>query len=315
MALGHSECLDLLPQHAKAAIAQKFALTAEHRRGGQRDQPAPIKPGDGPFDGDARKGFPLAKHAEEFVAAIQSDAPEESFDRLAVLGRVGSNRGDEHGIRRAKAALLVEGPQEARLGDGVLSPCGAGSSRKSGADISSGCGILWSFAGAGGSSLTTPRAGADSNSHVAPPGPAMRTQRKLTPIGRRSTTRRICSRRGSPMGSVAARWRRRRADGPSARTSRASSASQSLAPNRASMDGLALTTRPGGDTIASRALALSHSFGASSRAKAAAPCARDCARRSAADDGGEWVKVGAREWTQIGAVASPTIRALSLAKA
>ena len=172
------------------------------------------------------------------------------------------------------------------------------------------------FAGADGSSLATPRAGTDSKSHVAPPGPAMRTQRKLTPIGRRSTTSRIGSRRdGSPMGSVAARWRRRRAEGPSPRISRASSASQSLAPNRASMAGLALTTKPGGTRIASRALSFSHSSGASCRSKAAAAWSRDGADGSAADDSGEWVKVGAHNWTQIGAVASPTIRALSLAKA
>jgi len=66
-------------------------------------------------DLDPAEGFALAKHAGQFVAAIQSDAPEESFDRLALLGRVGSNCGDEHGMRRAKAALLVEGPEETRV--------------------------------------------------------------------------------------------------------------------------------------------------------------------------------------------------------
>ena len=191
-----------------------------------------------------------------------------------------------------------------------------GFSPKSGAGISSGCGASRSFAGASGSSLATPRAGADTKSQLAPPGPAMRTQCKLTLTGRRSTTRRICSRRGaSSKGRVAARRRKRRADGPSPCTSRASSASRSLAPNRASMAGLALTSKPGGDRIASRALSFSHASGASSRSKAAAACSRECGVRSAADDGGEWVKIGAREWTSDRRSRVPTIRALSLAKA
>ena len=57
IAFGRRDGLDLLAQHAKAAIAQKFALTAEHRRGGQRDQPAPIKPRQRPLDCDAGKRF------------------------------------------------------------------------------------------------------------------------------------------------------------------------------------------------------------------------------------------------------------------
>ena len=40
---------------------------------------------------------------------------KKSLDRLAVLGRVGSNCGDEHGMDHAKPALLVEGPEEARV--------------------------------------------------------------------------------------------------------------------------------------------------------------------------------------------------------
>jgi len=41
VALGRS--YNLLAQHAKAAIAQKFAMAAEHRRSGQRDPPAPAQ--------------------------------------------------------------------------------------------------------------------------------------------------------------------------------------------------------------------------------------------------------------------------------
>ena len=120
---------------------------------------------------------------------------------------------------------------------------------------------------------------------------------QIDAAGRRSTTRRICSSRGSPIGSVAANRRRRRADGPSPRASRVSSASQSLASNKASIAGLALTTKPGGKRIARRALSASHSPGASCGSKAAAACSRDNTVSSAADEGGEWVKVGAREWT------------------
>jgi hypothetical protein len=115
IAFRHSDGVDLLAQHAKTAIAQKFALTAEHRRGGQRDQPAPIKPRQGPLETDAGKRFPLANHADQLVAAIQSDAAEESLKRLAAVGRIGPHRGDEHRMRRAKAALLVESPEEARV--------------------------------------------------------------------------------------------------------------------------------------------------------------------------------------------------------
>ena len=157
----------------------------------------------------------------------------------------------------------------------------------------SGWGASPSLAGGGGSLLecdsapAAPRAGTDAKSQLAPSGAQRRTQRKLTPAGRRSTTRRICSRRGSPTGSVAARRRRRRADGPSPRASRVSRASQSLASNNASMAGLAFTTDPGGNRIASRALSASHSRGAPSGLKVAAACSRARGVRSAADDGGE----------------------------
>ena len=115
VALGRSDGLDLLAQHTEAAIAQKFATSAEHRRGGQRDQPAPIKAWERPLDGDAGEGLPLANHAGQLVAASQPGAAEKSLDRLAAMGRLGPNRGDEHGMRRPKAALLVERPQEARI--------------------------------------------------------------------------------------------------------------------------------------------------------------------------------------------------------
>ena len=114
--LGHSGGLDLLAQHAKAAIAQKFALTAEHRRGGQRDQPAPIKPGERPFDSDAGKRF--ARSPSTRMSSSPRSNPtrrKRASIELAAIGRVGPDRGDKHGMRRAKAALLVEGPQEARI--------------------------------------------------------------------------------------------------------------------------------------------------------------------------------------------------------
>jgi hypothetical protein len=52
-------------------------------------------------------------------------------------------------------------------------------------------------------------------------------------------------------------------------------------------------------------LSFSHSSGASCRSKAAPARSRDSGVRSAADDGGEWVKVGAREW-DIGSAQSRT---------
>ena len=57
---------------------------------------------------------------------------------------------------------------------------------------------------------------------------------------------------------------------------------------------LAATIRADGLAIASRALSPSQSAGASRESKAAAS-ACDWAAGSAADDGGKWVKVGARE--------------------
>jgi len=67
------------------------------------------------------------------------------------------------------------------------------------------------------------------------------------------------------------------------------------------MAGLALTTKPGGERIASRALSFTHSRthsrGAADGSKAATACSRGRATKSTADVGGEWVKVGAREWT------------------
>ena len=47
--------LDLLAQHAKAAIAQKFAMTAEQRRGGKRDHPAPAELRERPLDREPEK--------------------------------------------------------------------------------------------------------------------------------------------------------------------------------------------------------------------------------------------------------------------
>ena len=91
----------------------------------------------------------------------------------------------------------------------------------SGAGGSSGGAASRPSAAGGGAALAAPRAGIDAKSHVAPAGAGTRAQRKLTLIRRRSTTKRMpSSRGGSPTGSVAARWRRRRALGPSPRSSR-----------------------------------------------------------------------------------------------
>ena len=172
----------------------------------------------------------------------------------------------------------------------------------SGAGGSSGGAASRPSAGGGGAALAAPRAGIDAKSHVAPAGAGTRAQRKLTLIRRRSTTKRMpSSRAGSPTGSVAARWRRRRALGPSPRSSRASSAFVSLTSNNASMAGLAATIRTGGNAIASRALSPSQSGGASRGSKAAPASSGDWTAGSRADGGGEWVKVGARNDNAIGA--------------
>ena len=195
---------------------------------------------------------------------------------------------------------------------------GGGGPPGSGAAGSSGGGASGSSTGGGGSALAAPRAGIDAKSQLSPPGAATRAQRKLTLIGRRSTTKRKASSCSGPTGRVAARWRRRRALGPSPRTSRASSASKLSTPNNASMAGLASTMRAGGNAIASRALSPSQSAGPSRGSKAAVVRSGERTASSAGVDGGEWVKVGAREWRKdrrgwrpIG----PTTRALKLAKA
>jgi len=71
------------------------------------------------------------------------------------------------------------------------------------------------------------------------------------------------------------------------------------------MAGLAATIRTGGKTIASRALSPSQSGGASRGSKAAPASSGDWTAGAGADDGGEWVKVGAREW-DIGSAQSRT---------
>ncbi len=70
----------------------------------------------------------------------------------------------------------------------------------------------------------------------------------------------------------------------------------SLTANSASIPGLAVAIRPGGNSIASRALAPTQSCGASRASKVAAfPCGWTAG--SGAYGGGEWVKVGAHELT------------------
>ena len=182
-------------------------MTAEHRRGGQRDQPAPIKPRQGPLDGDAGKGFPLAKHADEFIAAIQSDAAEESLDE--------TRRDQARWLRprrRARDASAPNRPSSSRVhrkrefGDGAVGRM----RRRLFAQIR-----RWhifrlrSFAayrGAGGSSLAAPSAGTDSQkpARASRPGDADAAQIDADRPPVDDNAHRLET-RGSPMGSVAAR--------------------------------------------------------------------------------------------------------------
>ena len=240
---------DLLAQDAKAAIAQKFALAAEQRRGGERDQPAAIKPGTRPPDGDAEKVCRSPNTRTSSPPRSNPTRRRRASTDSAGLRRVRADRGDKHGIGRAEAALPVKRPQEARMGRRRVSACGAGFPAKSGAAY------LWApelraVAGVGGSSARrAQRPESTAKASSRPPAPAIRAQRKLTLIARRrSTTRRIRSRRGGPpTGSVAARWRRRRADRPLAPHQPGFERLASSAPKKASTAGLALTTsRPAG---------------------------------------------------------------------
>ena len=106
---------DLLAQHAKAAIAQKFAVTAEERRGGQRDQSEPAAFRKRPFKREPGERLAFAKGAQQPIGAVQSSAAEQGVDGFAAAGRAVPDRGGERGIGRAKAALVVEAPQEARI--------------------------------------------------------------------------------------------------------------------------------------------------------------------------------------------------------
>ncbi len=223
--------------------------------------------------------MPTGKGTDELVATVEFGAAEQDLDRLATVGRVGADRRGKDGMRRAKTAPFVKGPKEARIRR--RGPLKTGSGGSSGGRASR------PPAGGGGSAVAAPRAGIDAKSKVVPAGARTRTQRKLTLVGRRSMTKRMPSSRGGrPIGNVAARWRKRRALGPSPRTSRASRASVSSTPNKASSAGLASTMRAGGLAIANRALSLSHSVGASRRSKAAAPSC-DWTAGSGADGDGE----------------------------
>ncbi len=223
-----------------------------------------------------------------------SSPPRSSFARRRSVSTVSPRRGALAPTAAASAGCAAPNrPSRSRVHK--KRDFGGGDSPKSGSGGSSGFGASRTSAGAGGARLAAPRAGTDTSSHVAPPGAETRAQRKLTLVGRRSRTKPMRSRRdGSPTGNVAAKWRRRRALGPSPCMSRASSASKSSAPNKASMAGVAATIRAGGLTIAKRALSLRQSCGARSGSKAAAASSRDRSARSAGAIGGGWVKVGAR---------------------
>ena len=110
VAQGHSDGLDLLAQDAETAVAQKFAMAAEHRRGGQCDPPASIKPREGPSRTIWEKVW---RSPSTRVSSSPRSNPmrrkRASMD-FAPIGRVGADRCDKHRMRLAKAAFLVKGP-------------------------------------------------------------------------------------------------------------------------------------------------------------------------------------------------------------
>ena len=107
--------LHLLAQHAKTAIPQKFSTAAEQRRSRKRDQPAPIRARKRPADGDPGEGLPPGKGADELAAAVEFGAAEQGLDGLAAMRRVCADRSGERGMGRAKTAVFVKRPQEARI--------------------------------------------------------------------------------------------------------------------------------------------------------------------------------------------------------
>ena len=279
-------------------------------------RPAGADPGpeSGQLDGDRRRRF-----AARQATRMSSSPPSNPARRRRAStdsprwGALAPTAATSTGCGAPKRPSSSRVHRKREFGDGGAGPSG----RRPAASLR-----RRSFAAVGGretarrSRRPEPEPTARATSRL--PAPAMRTQRKLTLIGRRSTTsasaRDAAARRweaSPPDGAGAAR------DGPSPRSSRASSASQSLAPNKASMAGLALTIRARRGQDRQPRLVV--------QPVSAAPAADRRPRRlrratsaagSAADDGGEWVKVGAREWTSNRRrSASPTIRALSLAKA
>ncbi len=84
-------------------------MPAEQRRSRKRNQPAPIQALDRPAHSDPGEGLPPRKRAGELVA-FQLGPGEQGLDELAATGRVGADRGGEHGMGRAKTALFVKRP-------------------------------------------------------------------------------------------------------------------------------------------------------------------------------------------------------------
>ena len=273
-------------------------MAAEQRRRRKSDQPAPSPARERPADRGVGEGLPPGDHVGQLAAALELGAAEQRLHSLAAARRVGAEGGGQRWMRGAESPLLVEGPQEAGFRAAAIRRNPAALDRPVAEPREA-------------STLAAPKAGIDTKSNVAPCATATRAQRKLTLAGRRSTTKRMrSSRGGSPIGNVAARWRRRRALGPSPSMSRASSASKSLAAKKASAAGLATTIRAGGLTIAKRALSLRQSCGACSGSKNAAA---SCGMRSARSAGGaEWVTVGARKTNGFSAVGGGLGRRLGL---
>ena len=197
-------------------------------------------------------------------------------------------------MRRAESALLVEGPQEARIRR-------RRADRRSGA-ASSLRSLRSDLAALGGRRRLAARRAQGRNRRQEPRRASRRADADAAQIDadrppvddEAHAARGAAARRreaSPPSGAGAARSvPRPAAAGFRARRSR-------LASNKASIAGLAATIRAGGKRIARRALSASHSGARHCGSKAAAACSRDNTASSAADEGGEWVKVGAREWT------------------
>ena len=200
---------------------------------------------------------------------------------------------------RAKAALLVEGPQEARIRRRRTGQMRRRLSPKSGAAASSGCGASRSLRAQAARRLRRPEPEPTPKASSRLPAPADADAAQID-AGRAA---------GRPQGASArdAAARQWEASPPGGAGGAPTVLRPAPAELRAPRSPWRRTKRawpgsrsrqsPGG--IGSRAAPCRSAtlLARPRRSKAAAACSRESAVRSAADDGGEWVKVGAREWT------------------